>query len=249
MADSITVQEFGSLQCRIVDRLEGRRPRLVVIFCHGFGAPGTDLVDLAQPFLDAAPEIANGVRFVFPAAPIDLASMGMPGGRAWWEINMEQIATMHQTRDFNKLTELEPPGLQSASSQLATAVQEILDDAGLKENELFLGGFSQGAMVSTDIVLRTKLSPAALVLMSGTMICRKEWTQLAADHPGVPVVQTHGTMDMVLPIGPAESLRDMLNSNGFSVEYASFAGPHTVPPDALQMTAQHLMRRLTESDS
>ncbi len=242
-------QEYGSLRCHVVDCLEGRSPKLVVILCHGFGAPGTDLVGLAEPFLNAADQIANNVRFIFPEAPIDLGPMGMPGGRAWWPINMEQLAMMYQTRDFSDLCEREPDGLQSASELLTETVQAILDATDLPPSQLVLGGFSQGAMASTDVVLRTGLEPAALVLMSGTMLCREEWTQLAGKHPGVPVIQTHGTMDMVLPIEPSEWLRDMLQENGFDVQYASFAGPHTVPPEALQMTAQKIVQLLNESDA
>jgi len=242
-------QKFGSLQCHVVDCLEGRAPKLVVVFCHGFGAPGSDLVGLAEPFLNAADEIAGNVQFVFPEAPIDLAPMGMPGGRAWWPINMEQLATMYQTRDFSQLCEREPDGLQAASKLLTETVQAILDATELLPSQLILGGFSQGAMAGTDVVLRTGLQPAALVLMSGTMLCREEWTQLAAKHPGVPVIQTHGTMDMVLPVEPSEWLRDMLKENGFDVQYASFVGPHTVPPEALQMTAQKIMQLLNESDA
>lgn len=239
-------QDFGSLHCHVVDCLEGRTPKLVVVLCHGFGAPGTDLAGLAEPFLNAAGEIADNVQFIFPEAPIDLAPMGMPGGRAWWPINMEQLAMMHQTRDFKELCEREPEGMQSASNLLTEAIQSILTETGLSPSQLLLGGFSQGAMVSTDVVLRTGLKPAALVLMSGTMLCRAEWTRLAGEHSGVPVIQTHGTMDMVLPIEPAEWLRDMLTENGFRVQYASFAGPHTVPQEALQMTAQTIMQLLND---
>jgi len=240
-------QKFGSLRCHVVDCLDGRSPKLIVVLCHGFGAPGTDLVGLAEPFLNAADEIADNVRFIFPEAPNDLAAMGMPGGRAWWPINMEQLAMMHQTRDFKELSESEPDGLRSASDALAESLQAMLEDSGLQQKQMFLGGFSQGAMVSTDVVLQTGLEPAALVLMSGTMLCREDWTRLAGEHPGIPVIQTHGTMDMVLPIEPAMWLRDMLTESGFPVQYKSFTGPHTVPPEALQMTAQAIMQSLNGS--
>lgn len=240
----IQTTQYGELKCRVVDQLEGKAPRLLVVWSHGFGAPGDDLVPLAEPVLNAHPAIAAGVRFIFPEAPLDLGPYGMPGGRAWWEINMAQLATMYQTNDFAQLTEVEPEGLQEASAQLANAVQAMLDDAGLASDSLLLGGFSQGAMVSTDVVLRTGLCPAQLILMSGTMLSREAWTNLAAEHPGCPVIQTHGTMDMVLPIEPSTWLRDMLSDNGFDVQYQSFQGPHTVPPEALRMTAQALVDRL-----
>lgn len=244
MPTSVETTQFGTLKCRVVDELNGKSPRLLVVLSHGFGAPGTDLVSLADPFLQGIPEIAESVRFIFPEAPLDLGPMGMPGGRAWWSINMAQLASMYQTNDFAQLTEVAPDGLEEASAMLTEAVQAMLSDCGLTSDDLFLGGFSQGAMVSTDVVLRTGLSPAALILMSGTLLSRNEWTAMAQEHPGCPVIQTHGTTDMVLPIEPATWLRDMLQDNGFDVNYTSFMGPHTVPPEALQMTAGALMERL-----
>jgi phospholipase/carboxylesterase len=246
-ATSQTTQ-FGELKCHIVDRLEGNSPRLLVVFAHGFGAPGTDLVSLAEPLLDASPVIAGAVRFVFPEAPMDLAPLGMPGGRAWWPINMAELASMHETNDYKQLTEVEPDGLQAASSQLAEAVKAMLNESGLEEGELFLGGFSQGAMASTDVVLRHVLRPAQLILMSGTLLCRADWERMAGEHAGCPVIQTHGTTDMVLPIEPSTWLRDILSENGFEVDYTSFMGPHTVPTEAFQKTATALMAKLVQSD-
>lgn len=244
MPAPVQTTQFGDLTCRVVDELNGESPRLLVVLSHGFGAPGTDLVGLASPFLDFVPPIAESVRFIFPEAPLDLGPMGMPGGRAWWQINMAQLAAMYQTNDFAQLTEVEPEGLRDASAMLSGAVQAMLDDAVLTSDSLFLGGFSQGAMLSTDVVLRTGLCPAALIVMSGTMLCRQDWTRMAGEHPGCPVIQTHGTMDMVLPIEPATWLRDMFSENGFDVSYASFMGQHSVPQESLQMTANALLDKL-----
>ncbi|MCH2203508.1 MAG: hypothetical protein MK102_16195 [Fuerstiella sp.] len=238
--------QYGDLQCTVVDQLKGAAPRLLVVLSHGFGAPGTDLVPLAYEFLNASPKIAGSVRFIFPQAPVDLTPAGMPGGRAWWLINMEKLATVFQTRDYSQLTEVEPPGLRDASAGLSQAVQAMLEDAGLTGEQLFLGGFSQGAMVSTDVVLRSGLCPALLILMSGTLLCRADWTKLADEHRGCRVIQTHGNADTVLPIEPSTWLRDLLSEHGFNVEYAAFTGPHTVPPIALQMAAQAMIEKLED---
>lgn len=248
MCAAIHTRYFDELNSSVIDPANGQSPQLLVVLSHGFGAPGTDLVPLAMELQGASSQVAENVRFVFPQAPVDLATMGIPGGRAWWPINMAQLAAMHETRDYRQLTEVEPQGLREASSQLTGAVRAMLDEAGLTHDQLFLGGFSQGAMVSTDVVLRTGLCPAHLVLMSGTLICRAEWTRLAGEHTGCPVIQTHGTEDVVLPIEPSRWLADILSDSGFDVDYASFAGPHTVPPAALQMTAQAIIHRLAEQE-
>ncbi len=58
----------------------------IAVYCHGFGAPGDDLVGLAEPIVRAADSNDESFLLVFPAAPIDLSRYGMPGGRAWWPL-------------------------------------------------------------------------------------------------------------------------------------------------------------------
>lgn len=83
---------WGGLSCRVVHDLpDGQPPPLAVVLCHGFGAPGTDLVGLAQPLLMAEAVLAERAVFLFPVAPLDLAAQGMPGGRAWWLVDLERL--------------------------------------------------------------------------------------------------------------------------------------------------------------
>ena len=205
----------------------------LVVLCHGFGAPGTDLVGLADEFVSDEPEIAHSTRFVFPEAPIDLGPLGMPGGRAWWPINMQQLAEMHQTQNFDDLVTVTPHGLEPASDALADCVRAAQEEYNVADEHLFLGGFSQGAMVTTNITLRQQLQPAQLIVMSGTLICRDDWTRLAMEHPGCSVIQTHGQMDMVLPFEASTWLAKLLSDNGFDVNFQSFFGGHGVPPEAI----------------
>ncbi len=235
------VEVFAGLQCQIVDGLQpGTMPTKLVVLSHGFGAPGDDLVGLAAHLIRSSPLVAASCRFVFPCAPIDLTPMGMPGGRAWWPINMARLAEINQTGNYDELTRLLPDGLLEASEQLKNAVREIQTQHGLNDSATVLGGFSQGAMLSTDVVLRGAVVPTALVLFSGTVLCSAEWQQFAAEHPGCPVLQSHGRQDPVLPFLPAESLRDLLAGNGFDVNFLPFDGPHTISEEALIGLAQLL---------
>ena len=78
-----STQEIGGLKCRLYDELPpGEEPRIVAIFCHGFGAGGDDLLGLGPEFVLRKPELASAVRFIFPEAPLSLEELGMPGARA-----------------------------------------------------------------------------------------------------------------------------------------------------------------------
>lgn len=235
------MQKFGALKCTVIqsDTLDEANSGLVILN-HGFGASGDDLVDLGAMLMDDSETIAAKFRFIFPEAPIDLGPMGMPGGRAWWPINMAQLAEINQTQDFSKLTSIRPPGMPEAAALLDTAVDAMRTMYNVSDGRLVLGGFSQGAMVSTHVTLSTDLNPALLVLFSGTLLCRDEWVRLAAGHPHCKVLQSHGIEDPVLPFGPATQLSALLTEAGFDVDFIQFHGGHTIPMNVLQKLSERL---------
>lgn len=229
-----TTAVYSGLKCRIIDGLSaGQTPSKIVVLCHGFGAPGDDLAAFGPHLVGSSESIAGNCRFVFPEAPIDLGPMGMPGGRAWWPINMAQLAEINETRDYEKLSAIVPDGMREASTQLHSAIQEMMTESWAVSASLVLGGFSQGAMVSTDVVLHHGLEASQLVLFSGTMLCRDEWKDGAAGHPGCTVLQSHGRQDSVLPFEPAEWLRDLLIAADFDVNFMPFDGYHEIPRPVL----------------
>ena len=238
---SKSVRTFGSLKCSVIqsDTLDEAKNGLVILN-HGFGASGDDLVDIGAMLMDESETIASRFRFVFPEAPIDLGPMGMPGGRAWWPINMAQLAEINQTRDYSALTKICPPGMPEATSQLATAVQEMHSTFAVNESRTVLGGFSQGAMVSTHLALSTVFNPALLALFSGTLLCRDEWSRLANDHPHCYVMQSHGFEDPVLPFAAAKELAQLLTNAGFRLEFTEFHGGHTIPMNVLHRFSELL---------
>ena len=209
-----SVQQLGSLKCRTIDSLgDGSAPELLVILNHGFGASGDDLADFGPMLIDSSQLIQSSCRFVFPEAPIDLSPLGMAGGRAWWPINMAKLAEINQTRDYDQLMLLEPPGMREAEEILFETVK---------------------AMVSTNLVLTRNFRPALLTLFSGTLLTREHWQKLAVAHSGCDVLQSHGRQDFVLPFAPAVELKSMLVGAGFNVEFVEFNGPHTIPMNVLQ---------------
>ena len=68
----------------------------------------------------------------------------------------------------------------------------------------------QGAMLSCDLMLRTTQPYAGLVQLSGTLLAAQEWGPLLPKRKGLPVFQSHGMQDEILPYVGAERLRDTL---------------------------------------
>jgi phospholipase/carboxylesterase len=239
---------FGGLKCRICDDLPAAsQPRVLVVLCHGFGAPGDDLVELATALLAADSKIAATCRFAFPEAPLDLTAHGMPGGRAWWPINMARLAAMQATEDYSELTRLEPPGMVDAARQLALCITELRCACLPVGGKIAIGGFSQGAMVTCHAVLSQQVDVDLLVQFSGTLLWIDEWRKMMEGHPGTRVLQSHGDDDQVLPPFAAVELQQMLLTHGFDVEFISFRGGHTIPYPAVDRLAKRLAAMGTAS--
>jgi phospholipase/carboxylesterase len=103
-----------------------------------------------------------------------------------------------------------------------------------------LGGFSQGAMLTTDVTLRLEEPPLGLGILSGSLISRPEWSERAPRRAGLLVFQSHGRQDPILPFDVAERLHRLLSDAGLKAEFLPFNGPHAIPMAALTALARWL---------
>ena len=230
------MESLGKLRVR---RLGAGKDGLVVVLCHGFGAPGDDLVPLGRAL--AAPA---GTRFVFPEAVLPLSDfipMAMSEARAWWPIDLMEINRAMERGDVRNLTRSVPAGLTAARDALLSLV-DALEAEGTPSSRIVLGGFSQGSMLASDTILRTTRPFAGLVILSGTMLSEDEWLPLMAKRKGLPVYVSHGTSDPVLPFSVSERLRDELVKAELDVTYREFRGGHEIPPVVLDDVSRFLAK-------
>jgi phospholipase/carboxylesterase len=223
--------ELGGLRVRLAggsDR-EGGGTGPVVILLHGFGAPGDDLAALYRVL-----DVPREARFVFPEAPLAPPDFAGYGGRAWWMIDtaaMQRAAMREEVRDRSNET---PAGMADAHARVTDLLAAVDRELGAHGAPLVLGGFSQGAMLACDIALRSARPLAGLVLLSTTLLCKLEWLPRMAARAGLPILQTHGRADPLLPFGLATELRDALVAAGCGLEFLAFNGGHEVPMSVIQ---------------
>ena len=221
--------ELAGLTTRIVGPADAAT---TCVLFHGFGAPGDDLVALADAF-DAP------VRFVFPAAPLELGGM-YGGARAWWMIDFARIEA-DRARGTDRRDEV-PVGLPEARTQVLALLDQLQARFAIAPQQLVLGGFSQGAMIALDVALHRAAPPAGLILMSGTLIANPVWQPRMAQLAGVPIALSHGRQDPILPFRMAEVLRDQLTSAGAAVDWRPFVGGHEIPGTVIEGAAALLAK-------
>jgi len=230
---------FGGLAVRLVGGTDGKGggDGPLVVLLHGFGAPADDLVPLAGPLRAPA-----GTRFAFPAAPIALELWA--GARAWWMIDLARYEAVWTGGDLRPLSEDEPPGLADARRAIDAMLDELQGELAVAGSRILLGGFSQGAMLACDVALRSDRPLAGLVLLSGTFLCRSIWTKRMPARRDLPVFQSHGHSDPLLPFSLADDLKDSLSAAGFAVDWHPFAGGHEIPPPVLAGLSDFVSRVL-----
>ena len=156
----------------------------------------------------------TGTRFLFPEAPISIP-MGFGDSRAWWMIDMARI-----------------------QADRAAGQKKL----GADPERTVLGGFSQGAMLSCDALLHSTQSYAGLIQLSGTLVAKQEWAPLLTKRKGLPLFQSHGTQDPILPYAMAERLRDEFLQAGVSVDWQPFRGGHEIPEPVLRKLGSFLLK-------
>jgi len=194
----------------------------LIIFVHGYGADGNDLIGLAPYFAQALPNAA----FVAPNGP-QRCEMS-PMGYQWFPIN--------QFDPTSRLT-----GVQDAAPILDQFIDQELARHGLGEENLLLVGFSQGTMMSLHVGLRRARQVAGILGYSGLLA----GPELLADEAVVkpPILLVHGDVDEMLPVQNLHDAVEALGAAGLNVEWHVSPGAgHTIAQDGLDLGMQFVQR-------
>ena len=233
-------EKLGDLLVRITGGTDGRgggNGPVVVLF-HGYGAPGDDLVVLSD-YLDAP----AGTRFLFPEAPLPIP-LGYGDSRGWWLIDMARIQADRAAGRIRDLSGEIPVGLVRARERTTSLLDDMHRRLGVDHKKTILGGFSQGAMLSCDVLLHSNRPYAGLIQLSGTLLAKQEWGPLLLKRKALPVFQSHGTQDPILAYVMAERLRDEFVGAGLKVEWLPFRGGHEIPEPVLRRLGRFIQLHL-----
>ena len=158
--------------------------RQLVVFLHGYGADGNDLIDVGRAWQPMLPNAA----FVSPHAPRPCGQS--PSGREWFPLTF---------RDPNERW----IGVNAAAPVLESFLNAELTRRKLPPSALALVGFSQGTMMSLHAGLRRAVAPAAIVGYSGMLVLPPDPDpeKFAAEIKSrPPVLLIHGDSDDLIPV-------------------------------------------------
>ena len=199
----------------------------VVIFVHGYGADGKDLLGLADPL---APHLPNTL-FLAPDAPEPCG--GNPFGYQWFPIPW---------LDGSSETDA-AAGLKAASADLDAFIDAELAAAGLTDADLALVGFSQGTMISLHIAPRRGQAMAGVVGFSGRLLAPEALMTDSRVKP--PILLLHGDADPVVPFADMDKAGQALIAAGFETFGHVMQGTgHGIAPDGLSVALSFLKERL-----
>ena len=197
----------------------------LVVFLHGYGADGDDLIGLAEPL---APHLPN-TRFLAPNAPE--RCVNNPMGYQWFP-----IPWLDGT----------PEAVARASAAAAFAALDGWLDAVAVETppeRTVLVGFSQGTMMALQVGLRRRVPFAGIVGFSGRLLEPELLPGEIASRP--PVLLVHGDQDPMVPFASLAEAERGLKAAGVEVAtHVSRGVGHGIAPDGLGLALGFIRDRL-----
>ena len=202
--------------------------RSVVVFLHGYGANGEDLLGLADPLSEHLPD----TLFVAPDAPETCA--GSPMGFQWFPIPWIDSSSEEEAER----------GLLAAADDLNAFLDALMVDEDVLPEQVVLFGFSQGTMMSLHVVPRREDAIAGVVGFSGRMVSPELLTDQVLSRP--PILLVHGDADDVVPVQSMPEAVEALQNADFKEVFAHImkGTGHGIAPDGLSVALAFMRDKL-----
>lgn len=198
----------------------------IVVFLHGYGADGDDLLGLADPLGPHLP----GTAFYAPNAPE--RCVNNPMGYQWFPIPQMDGSSEAQART----------SAVHSAADINAFLDKVLRDEGVDAGRLALVGFSQGTMMSLMVAPRRAAQIAGVVGFSGRLLAPETLAVETLSKP--PILLLHGDQDPVVPFESMGLAADALTTAGFEVyTHVMKNTPHGISQDGLSMALGFLKQQ------
>ena len=213
-----------SLNTIILEPLSKAKPKNAVILCHGYGGDGKDISILAGYWRSYLPNTI----FICPDAPEKCDAS--PSGFQWFDL-MDQ--TPEQILSKSLVAEI----------KLNKLIDEVKENNSLSANQIVIGGFSQGCMISLQTGIKRKDKINSIIGYSGKIIDTEHLGKNIASRPNI--ILMHGDMDQVVTIDGLLEAKDFFSKNNYEIETKIFKNcEHRIPTEGSSLGLQFIKKHL-----
>ena len=211
-----------TLNTIILEPLSKNKPKNAVILCHGYGGDGKDISILAGYWRTFLPETI----FICPDAPEKCAAS--PTGFQWFDLmdqSSEQILSKSLVAE-NKLNQL---------------IDEVKKEYNLNADQIIIGGFSQGCMLTLQTGIKRKDKINSIIGYSGKIIDTAHLSKNINSRPNIMLMR--GDNDQVVTIEAFLEAKDFFGKNNYIIESKIFKNcEHRIPTEGSSLGLQFIKK-------
>ncbi len=210
----------------ILEPLSKKKPKNAVILCHGYGGDGKDISILAGYWRTFLPDTI----FLCPDAPEKCAAS--PTGYQWFDLidqTTEQILSKSLV----------------AESKLNNLIDEVKKKYDLKAEQIIIGGFSQGCMITLQTGIKRKDKINSIIGYSGKIINVEHLSKNINSRPNV--ILMHGDNDQVVTIDSFLEAKDFFVKNNYDIVSKIFKNcEHRIPTEGSSLGLQFIKKHFNQ---
>ncbi len=198
-----------------IEMSTGAQPAATIVVLHGLGADGNDFVPVVQA-LDLT--AVGPVRFLLPHAPVIPVTINNGYRmRAWYDIlGMELVGREDEA------------GLRRSRDDIEALLARERE-RGMPAGRTVLAGFSQGCAMALLTGLRHGQRLAGIAGLPGCLpLARHTAAERSDANALTPIFMGHGRQDEVVAIERGRASRDLLQQQGYHVQWHEYAMGHSV---------------------
>mgnify|MGYP001317938329 CR=1 FL=1 len=211
-----------SLNSTVLKPLSNKKPENAVILCHGYGGDGKDISLLASYWR----AYLQDTVFICPDAPEKCAAS--PTGFQWFDLmdqSQEQILSKSLV----------------AEKKLNDLIDEVKLQNNLVANQIIIGGFSQGCMLSLQTGIKRKDKINSIIGYSGKIIDTDHLSKNINSRPNI--ILMHGDSDQVVTIDAFLEAKDFFAKNKYIIETKIFENcEHRIPTEGSSLGLQFIKK-------
>ena len=211
-----------SLNTIILEPLSKGKPKNAVILCHGYGGDGQDISILANYWKTYLPDTI----FICPDAPERCAAS--PSGYQWFDL-MDQTPEQILSKSL------------VAENKLNKLIEEVKEKNNLSANQIIIGGFSQGCMISLQTGIKRKDKINSIIGYSWRIINIEHLGKNIISRPNI--ILMHGDLDQVVGVESFLEARDFFGKNNYNIESKIFKNcEHRIPTEGSSLGLQFIKK-------